>query len=308
MEMEAITRAARLGRTLGELSWSSWYREHHHYELLGQYHYRLCYNHHHHHHDYEPQYIEKGLMTIHYKHDDAINDNFDNRINFCLFVFGNDNFDIQAPATEWSALCWTDSWERWRTTWPALRRCSDTSSTPSPPRSASSTPSPLALLHMDETSSNRPEIVLAIHTLQQPLYPAVQSNPVHYVNLNVIMTAIVFHRISNCWYMLSIVFCSGQLFGKRMWGFLKNQGGFFSHLCIKSRIVVGFWDFWELFLSPCAIFTLNVFSSIFVLQWNRLLQYVVIKRIKQVNKNTFISSNISTSSCIFFLVVLVLFL
>ena len=37
-----------------------------------------------------------------------------------------------------------------------------------------------------------------------------------YNHRNVILTAHVFHRISNCSYMLSIVFCSGQLFGKRM--------------------------------------------------------------------------------------------
>ena len=169
---------------------------------------------------------------------------------FCLWKWQLWQQDL---ATEWSARCWTGSWGRWRTTSPASKRCSATSSTPSPPHSASSPlPSPLPSLSYTWTKCLPigQKLLWPYTHNNNPIYPAAQSNHVHYVNLNVIMTAIVFHRISNCWYMSSIVFCSGRLFGKRMWGFLKNQGGFFSHLCIKSRLVVGFWDFWELFLSP----------------------------------------------------------
>ena len=156
---------------------------------------------------------------------------------------------------------------------------------------------------MDEMSSNRPAKILTwLNTHTTTTIPfnilLLESSLVHYVKLNVIMTALVFHRISNCWYMSSIVFCSGQLFGKRMRGFLKNHGGFFSHLCTKSRIVVGFWDFWELFLSPhiCSYMLLNCYLRVFshpFLPCSEIdscnTQYVI-KRIKQVNKNTFISS------------------
>ena len=60
------------------------------------------------------------------------------------------------------------------------------------------------------------------------LCPLLFKATVHYVNLNVIITVDVFHRISNCWYMLSNVFCSsGQLSGKECEDFSKFKVGLF---------------------------------------------------------------------------------
>ena len=93
---------------------------------------------------------------------------------FCLWKWQLWQQDL---ATEWSARCWTGSWGRWRTTSPASKRCSATSSTPSPPHLARSPPAP-PLLHMDEMSSNRPEITLALHTQQQqPHLPCCSKQP-----------------------------------------------------------------------------------------------------------------------------------
>ena len=94
---------------------------------------------------------------------------------------------FQDLATVWSAPCWTGSWGRWRTTWPASRRCSATSSTPSPPLSARQTTPPPSLLHTwTKSLPSGHRFSLAPHSftgttpvtplLQNPYAPAVQSN------------------------------------------------------------------------------------------------------------------------------------
>ena len=133
----------------------------------------------------------------------------------------------QDLATGWSAPCWMGSWGRWRTTWPASRRCSATSSTPSPPLLARQTtpPQPPFLLHTWTKSLPSGHRFFLGSTLlhgNNPRYPPPSSKiptlllfkaTVHslYNHRNVILTAHVFHRISNCSYMLSIVFCSGRI-------------------------------------------------------------------------------------------------
>merc|ERR1711994_841211 len=76
-------------------------------------------------------------------------------------------------------------------------------------------PSPLSLTHLDEKSSIRPQVLLGSTLLHRnnPRYPPPPKSllfkaTVHslYNHRNVILTAHVFHRISNCSYMLSIVF------------------------------------------------------------------------------------------------------
>ena len=85
-------------------------------------------------------------------------------------------------------------------------------------------PSPLSLTHLDEKSSIRPQVFPWLHTpsQEQPPLPPSSKVPalllfkatVHslYNHRNVILTAHVFHRISNCSYMLSIVFVLGAFF------------------------------------------------------------------------------------------------
>ena len=128
---------------------------------------------------------------------------------------------FQDLATGWSAPCWTGSWGRWRTTWPASRRCSATSSTPSPPLLARHTTPPPSLLHTwtkSLPSGHRFFLGSTLLHRNNPRYPPPPKSllfkaTVHslYNHRNVILTAHVFHRISNCSYMLSIVFCSGRI-------------------------------------------------------------------------------------------------
>ena len=231
MEMEAITRAARLGRTLGQ------YNHHHDYRPLWQYH------------DHAIMIWNHGTILLFISLSLCLFVFF-RQFVFCVFVFGNDNFDNRilppngVPGAGRAAEDGDGLPRRLRRDARLHRQLRLHLTWLDHP------PPPLSYTWTKCLPIGQKLLWPYTHNNNSPIYPAAQSNHVHYVNLNVIMTAIVFHRISNCWYMSSIVFCSGRLFGKRMWGFLKNQGGFFSHLCIKSRLVVGFWDFWELFLSP----------------------------------------------------------
>ena len=85
---------------------------------------------------------------------------------------------------------------------------------------------------------------------------------------------------------------------------------FFSHLCIKSRIQVGLWDFWELFLIN-AIYTLHtcfLFHSCLAVKQTFAIRCD--KTNKASQQKNFISpdTHISTHSYIFILVVFVLLL
>merc|ERR1712223_335449 len=106
----------------------------------------------------------------------------------------------------------------------ASRRCSATSSTPSPPLSARQTtpprPPPFSYTLGRKVFHPATGFSLAPHSFTgtTPVTPPPPKSllfkaTVHslYNHRNVILTAHVFHRISNCSYMLSIVFCSGRI-------------------------------------------------------------------------------------------------
>ena len=168
----------------------------------------------------------------------------------------------QDLATGWSAPCWTGSWGRWRTTWPASRRCSATSSTPSPPLSARhTTPPPFSLTHLDEKSSIRPQVLLGSTLLHRnnPRYPPPPKSLRSCCSKQLYTPCIII----GMWYWLLMCFIESQtvhtccplffVLGAFFWQLnvkiskKEYKVGIFSQLCIMIRLVVGFWDFWELF-------------------------------------------------------------
>ena len=189
----------------------------------------------------------------------------------------------QDLATGWSARCWTGSWGRWQTTWPASRRCSATSSTPSPPLLARQTtpPQPPFLLHTwtkSLPSGHRFFLGSTLLHRNNPRYPPPPKSPRSCCSKQLYTPCIII----GMWYWLLMCFIESQtvhtccplffvlgaFFRQLNVKISKKEYkvGIFSQLCIMIRLVVGFWDFWELFswlrYPTSRFYASNVFSSI----------------------------------------------
>ena len=191
----------------------------------------------------------------------------------------SNNVVCQDLATGWSAPCWTGSWGRWRTTWPASRRCSATSSTPSPPLSARQTtpPPPFSYTLGRKVFHPATGFSLAPHSFTgtTPVTPLLQNpccskqlyTPCIIIGMWywLLMCFIESQTVHTC---CPLFFVLGAFFRQLNVKISKKEYkvGIFSQLCIMIRLVVGFWDFWELFswlrYPTSRFYASNVFSSI----------------------------------------------
>ena len=140
--------------------------------------------------------------------------------------------------------------------------------------------SPLSLTHLDEKSSIRPQVLLGSTLLHRnnPRYPPPPKSLRSCCSKQLYTPCIII----GMWYWLLMCFIESQtvhtccplffVLGAFFWQLnvkiskKEYEVGIFSQLCIMIRLVVGFWDFWELFswlrYSTSRFYASKVFSSI----------------------------------------------